>query len=266
MVKGFDEKAIKIVLKDLPLSSIRCYRTIGSTNDEAIAWAGENAPDMSLVIADEQTSGRGRNTRKWYSSAGKTLSFSVILRLNDTETQSLSRFSALGALSVIQAINEINADLDLKIKWPNDVLINGLKVCGILAETVWKEDRIENLVIGIGVNIYPGSVPPVENLNFPATSLQDQSECAIDRLDLLERILKNFLVWRKQIDKSTFIDAWTEKLAFIGEEVIIWSENSQPRIVAIIGLNPDGGLRIKERSGKEAVVHYGELHLKPLLL
>lgn len=266
MSQELDYTALKTVLKDLPLGGIRFYRTIGSTNDEAIAWAGENAPDMSLVVADEQSSGRGRNTRKWYSPAGKTLSFSVILRLKDTETRSISRFSALGALSVIQAINEINADLDLKIKWPNDVLINGLKVSGILAEALWKEDRVENLVIGIGVNIFPGSVPPVENLNYPATSLQDQSECAIDRLDLLERILKNILVWRKRIDENAFIDAWLEKLAFIGEQVIIWSENSQPRIVGVIGLDPDGGLRIKEMNDKEAVVHYGELHLKPFLL
>ncbi len=266
MVQELNLSPLNAALKDFPLGGIRYYQTIGSTNDQAITWAVENAPDMSLVIADEQSSGRGRNGRKWYSPAGEALAFSLILRLEKTETRSIGLFSALGALAVVQALNEIDADLDPKIKWPNDILINDQKVCGILIEAAWSGDRIESLVIGIGVNVSRGSVPPLDTLNFPATCLEDLSDRKIDKLDLLLKILKAIGDWRKLIDTSLFIDAWQEKLAFQGEMVNIWSENSEPRTGIIIGLESDGGLILKDANGQIFTCHFGEIHLKPMRL
>jgi len=266
MVQELNLLTLNAALKDLPLGGIRYYPTVGSSNDLAIAWATQNAADMSLVIADEQSAGRGRNGRKWYSPAGEALSFSLILRLDNAETRSIGLFSALGALAVVQAINEIDAGLDPKIKWPNDILVNNQKVCGILTEAAWSGDRIESLVIGIGVNVSQGSIPPMDTLNFPATCLDDLSYSKINRLDLLKKILEAVADWRNHLDSRFLIDAWQEKLAFRGEMVNIWSENSQPRAGVIIGLDPDGGLCLQDSKGQKFTCHFGEVHLKPTRL
>jgi len=266
MVQELNLLTLNAALNDLPLGGIRYYPTVGSTNDLANSWEKQNAPDMSLVIADEQFTGRGRNGRKWYSPAGEALSFSLILRLEEGETRSIGLFSALGALAVVQAINEFDAGLNPKIKWPNDVLVNNKKVCGILTEAAWRGDKIDSLVIGIGVNVSQGSVPLMDTLNFPATCLDELSHSKINRLDLLHNIIKGVADWRNQIDSNTFIDSWQEKLAFRGELVNIWFENSQPQAGIIIGLEADGGLCLQKLNGQKFTCHFGEVHLKPIRL
>jgi BirA family biotin operon repressor/biotin-[acetyl-CoA-carboxylase] ligase len=257
---------IHAALGDLPLGGIRYSQIVGSTNDLAIAWAGQDAPDMSVVITDEQTSGRGRNNRAWYSPAGVSLAFSLILRPGKAESRSIGLFSALGALSVTQAIKELDGVLKPEIKWPNDVLIKTKKVCGILTEAAWIGDQVESLVIGIGVNVSPGSVPPEKELNFPAISLEEIAHGKINRLDLLHGIIKSVQDWRLQMNTSSFIKAWQEQLAFRGELVNIWSEDLQPKVGFITGLDSDGGLCLITPDGLNFKVHFGEVHLKPTRL
>jgi len=263
MVKEVNLITLRAALGDLPLGGIRYFQTVDSTNDRAIAWAAEDASDMSLVIADEQTSGRGRNGHEWYSPAGVSLYFSLILHLDKVETRSIVLFSALGSLAVVQAIKQIDGSLDPEIKWPNDVLLNNKKVCGVLTEASWIGDQIESLVLGVGLNVSRGSVPPAETLNFPATSLENLIHGKIERLDLLHNILMAIADWRKRMETSTFIDALQDKLAYRGEMVTIWSENSQPRAGIITGLDSDGGLCLQEKNGQKFKVYYGEVHLKP---
>ena len=258
--------SLHAALGNLPMGGMRYFQTVDSTNDRAMAWAAEGASDMSLVIADEQSSGRGRNGHVWYSPAGASLYFSLILHMDKVETRSIILFSALGSLAVIQAINQIGGRLDPKIKWPNDILINDQKVCGILTEASWIGDQIESLVLGVGVNISKGSIPPAEILNFPATCLENFSDNKIDRIDFLYNILKAIGDWRECIDTSLFIDAWQEKLAFRGEMVNIWSGNSQPRAGVITGLDSDGALCWQDSDGQKFISHYGEVHLKPIRL
>ncbi|MFH2038881.1 MAG: biotin--[acetyl-CoA-carboxylase] ligase [Chloroflexota bacterium] len=266
MVKEVNLITLRAALGDLPLGGIRYFQTVNSTNDLAIAWQAENAPDMSLVVADEQTSGRGRNGHHWYSPAGGSLSFSLILHLEKSESRSFVFFSFLGALAVVDAIDQIDVCLKPKIKWPNDVLLNNKKVCGVLTEASWIGDQIESLVLGVGVNVSPESVLPAETLNFPATCLENLTQSKIERLDLLHNILMVIVDWRKRMDTSTFIDALQDKLAYRGEMVTIWSENSQPRAGVITGLDSDGGLCLQETNGQIFKVHYGEVHLKQFRL
>jgi len=251
-------------LINLPMGGIRFFQTINSTNDQALTWAAEDAPDMSLVIANEQSAGRGRNGRKWYSPLGEALAFSLILRLEKEETRSVGLFSALGALAVVKGINHIDASFDPKIKWPNDVLVNDKKICGVLSEATWRGDRIESLVIGIGINISKKSVPPMNILNYPATSLEELMQANINKLDLLGEILNEVVIWRKRINSRSFIDAWQEKLAYRGEMVNIWSANSDPRTGIITGIEPDGGLSLLDQKGQKFTIHFGEVHLKPI--
>jgi BirA family biotin operon repressor/biotin-[acetyl-CoA-carboxylase] ligase len=108
----------------------RAYKSIGSTNDEALAWFDEEAPDFSLVIAEEQTSGRGRFDRLWISKAGACLAFSLILRPRPEDHPNLALYAPLCGIAVRDALAEL-FDLDIQIKWPNDVLISRRKCCGI---------------------------------------------------------------------------------------------------------------------------------------
>jgi len=161
---------LKKSLSKLSLGDIRFFDTIGSTNDEALAWAANDTPDLSVVIADEQTAGRGRLDRKWFTPKGTALAFSIVLRPTPEERPHLTRIVGLAALGVAESLRE--RGLDARIKWPNDVLIQNRKVCGILIESVWSGEDIDCVVIGIGVNVSQGSVPPEEMLQFPATSLE----------------------------------------------------------------------------------------------
>ncbi|HBG75260.1 MAG: biotin--[acetyl-CoA-carboxylase] ligase [Chloroflexi bacterium GWB2_49_20] len=262
----YDINKIHAALGDLPIGGIRYYQKVSSTNDLAIAWAEQDAPDMSVVITDEQTSGRGRNGRKWFSPAGVSLAFSLILRPGKGEKHSIGLYSALAALAVVQAINELDGIPRPEIKWPNDILVNTRKVCGILTEATWVGDQVESMVIGIGVNVSLGSVPPGEILNFPAASLEEIAHRKINRLILLKEILKLLPEWRKRMNTHSFINAWNEQLAFRGEQVTIWTENSQPRVGTITGLDPDGGLCLKDPDGKNFTIHFGEVHLMPVRL
>ena len=253
---------LNAALADLPLGGIRYYPQAGSTNDLAIAWAGEDATDMSLVLADEQTSGRGRNGRKWYSPASAALAFSLILRPDKEETRSVGLFTALAALAVVEAIQTIPGNLKPRIKWPNDILIENKKVCGVLVETSWIGEKIDSLVIGVGVNVSREAVPSEEFLNFPATSLEEISHSKIKRIQLLHTILKSIPGWRNQLGRQSFQAAWEGSLAFYGEKVNIISENEPPRSGIVAGLDQDGGLQLKDINGRSFSVHFGEVHLE----
>jgi BirA family biotin operon repressor/biotin-[acetyl-CoA-carboxylase] ligase len=147
-----DAGQVGAVLKDLPVGEIRCFEQIGSTNDEAARLVAQGAPHLTLVIAEEQTAGRGRGGNTWYSPAGASLAFSLILYPHHLEPYLLPRLTALGALAVKDALNKLY-DLPAQIKWPNDVLVHRQKVCGVLAEAQFDGDQVKALVLGIGINV-----------------------------------------------------------------------------------------------------------------
>src|SRR5512141_3093109 len=155
---------LKKSLSRLPVGDVRYFDTIGSTNDEALAWAAADTPDLSVVIADEQTAGRGRLDRKWYTPKSTALAFSIVLRPTANERPHLTRLVGLAALAVAESLRKLG--LDARIKWPNDILIQNRKVCGILIESVWSGEDVDCVVIGVGINVLEGSVPPEEMLQF----------------------------------------------------------------------------------------------------
>src|SRR5512133_1010723 len=181
-----NQNEIKKSLSKLSLGEIKYFESIGSTNDEALAWAAADAPDLSIIIADEQTAGRGRLDRKWFTPKETALAFSLILRPTREEKPFLSRVVGLAALAVAEVLQQMG--LAAEIKWPNDVLIAGSKVCGILIESVWSGEEVDCVVIGIGVNVLKGSVPPAESLLLPATSLEEELGYPPERFEVLHEI------------------------------------------------------------------------------
>jgi BirA family biotin operon repressor/biotin-[acetyl-CoA-carboxylase] ligase len=264
-----NERALRRILSDLPLGGVRFFNQIDSTNDVALAWAAEGAADLALVVADEQTAGRGRLERKWITLSGTALAFSLILRPRPVERDVIPLYSALGALAVASTLEE-KYGLAPEIKWPNDVLVRGRKVSGILAETVWLGSRTESVVLGIGLNVLAEAVPAVESLDFPAISLETATGTtnatlqSIDRLPLLHDILAALIAWRPRLGAGEFIRAWEDRLAFRREQVQVWAENQPVRAGQVEGLDRDGGLRLRSPEGEVFSVRFGEVHLRPV--
>jgi BirA family transcriptional regulator, biotin operon repressor / biotin---[acetyl-CoA-carboxylase] ligase len=253
---------LKKFLSKLPLGDVRYFETIGSTNDEALAWAADDTPDMSVVIADEQTAGRGRLDRKWFTPKGTALAFSIVLRPTPEERPHLSRIVGLAALAVANALHKHG--LDARIKWPNDILIQDRKVCGILIESVWSGEDIDCAVVGIGVNVLRSSVPPGETLQFPATSLEAEMGQAPDREEILHEILASLIELRPRLGTDEFIRQWEDLLALRGRTVQVEVDKTPPVTGQISGLDSDGSLKIRNEHGEFVTVRFGDVRLRPL--
>ena len=249
-------------LSKLPLGDIKYFESIGSTNDEALAWAANDAKDLSLVIADEQTAGRGRLDRKWFTPSGTALAFSLVIRPTVEERPHLSRIVGLAALAVSDILRA--RDLTPQIKWPNDVLLLGHKVAGILVESVWSGEDVDCVVVGIGINVLKGSVPPEDRLHFPATSLEDELGYPPDRLEILFDVLSALIDLRPRLGTAELLSRWAESLAFLGEQVQVAVENEQPVVGQILGLDQDGSLRLRDGHDKTVAVRFGDVRLRPM--
>ena len=249
-------------LSHLPLSAIRYHDVIGSTNDEALVWASKGASDLSLIVADEQTKGRGRMDRKWFTPPGSALAMSLILLPKDIERAHPARTTGLLALSLTESLLKLG--IRPQIKWPNDVLLGGRKVAGILVETSWTGDELNAIVLGMGVNVLSSSVPRSEQILFPATCVEDELGHTQDRIELLKSILGSVLDWRPKLGTDEFLKAWEENLAFCGQQVQVEAGSENPIIGEVLGLDPDGGLRLRDEHGKSIIVQFGEVHLRPV--
>jgi BirA family transcriptional regulator, biotin operon repressor / biotin---[acetyl-CoA-carboxylase] ligase len=256
------QKQLQSMLVSLPLADFRYFDSIGSTNDEALAWATEDAQDYSLVVADNQTTGRGRGGRNWITPRGTALAFSLILRPAVEEAHSSSLFTGLGALALVDALKK--RALKAQVKWPNDILLNGKKVAGILVESVWTGDALDTVVLGMGVNVLAGSNPPDEELLFPATSVEAELGSPLKRPLLLRDILSAVIEWRPKMFTGELVKTWEKDLAFHGDLVDIWQGNEEPLTGRILGLKPDGSLRLlSSRDGRIVTIQFGEIHLRP---
>jgi BirA family biotin operon repressor/biotin-[acetyl-CoA-carboxylase] ligase len=273
-----DQRSLERALDDLGLGPLRYIDRTTSTNDVALSWLEQGAPDSALVVANEQISGRGRGSRKWFTPPGAALAFSLVLKhLPErfmSKNHTLSQTTALGALAVQDALYS-ECGLRALIKWPNDVLVHGRKLAGILVEADWLGDHLQGIVLGIGVNVSPASVPPQSSLSTPATSVEDahtliaQETSAeprrVDREKLLHAVLKSLLKWRVKLGQPELIHEWEIRLAFKGEWVQIRSAGSQSTVQEgrIIGLGQDGSLRLIDRNGVESSITTGDLNLRP---
>lgn len=248
-------------LNELNLASCRYFDTIGSTNDEALRWVGEGAPDSALVLADEQTSGRGRMQRTWVTRPGVALAFSQIFIPSQSEKSFLQLYSPLAALAVADALEELYS-LNPRIKWPNDVLLFEKKVCGILVEASWLGNEIQAIVVGVGINILQGSVPSHGELIFPATCVEEVLRRPIDRFDILRVVLQRMAYWRQNIGSSSFFQTWQEKLAFAGEMVFIQRPGMDVLVGKVLGVDPSGNLRLGQNDGDEILVSTGDVQTR----
>ena len=245
-------KDLSIYLDPLNLPAWRYYPEVGSTNDLALDWAQAGAADGSLILADAQTAGRGRAERRWVTNPGAALALSLVLRPTAEEARYLPRFAALAALGLAGALAE--GGLSAAIKWPNDVLLSEKKVAGVLVENVWQGERLEAVVLGLGVNVTAAAVPPEGELRFPATAVELELEHAVDRWAILAGILQGIRTYRTILPTEAFMAAWNGQLAFKGSEVAFRFPDGQIRKAQVLAIQPDGRLALRVSGESEPLL------------
>jgi len=244
-------------LDALGLGAWRFFPTIGSTNDFALTWASQGAPDWALVLADTQTSGRGRGNRQWVTEPGCGLAMSLILHPTPSEAAYAPRFTALAALSLIEALDAMGMKAELK--WPNDILLAGKKVAGVLVEADWQADQVQTVVIGLGVNVSLGAVPPRETLRYPATAVEAVLGSPVDRWALLASTLGAIKRYREILTSKMFLEAWNAHLAQRGEWVCFQETNKKPQRVKVLSVQVDGQVTFEKPDGSVLTSATGEI-------
>lgn len=239
---------------------IYAYETIPSTNQVALNLGEKGAPDGTLVIADFQSAGRGRYGRTWVAPAGSSLLFSLLLRPPLPPSHCFLVMMAAG-LGVAEGIGRTTG-LAARLKWPNDVLIAGRKVCGLLLESRILGEHLEFAVVGVGVNVNV-EVGGVGGIPAEATSLQEMLGRQVARLALLRAILGS--AERRYLDlqrgRSLLVE-WSALLDTIGRPVRIRIGNRQEEGVAE-GVTEAGALRVRRGDGRVIEVSAGEVfHLE----
>ncbi len=250
-------------LAHLPLGDIHIYPEVNSTNLVAEEKIKAGAPPFSLVVADSQTEGKGRLGRTWITRAGKALALSWILypEPGRLQPETLGMLSGLAPVAVAEVLRE-HYSLPAEIKWPNDVLIEGKKAAGVLVDIRWNGCEVTDVVVGIGVNVARDSVPSLEELNFPAISLEEAAGKEISRLTLLVQIMESMLKWYSRLVEPSFIQAWNSMLAFKGQKVTLSTERGLTGQGNVAGISNDGSLILISETGQETEYHSGEIQLR----
>ncbi|MGQ9484095.1 MAG: biotin--[acetyl-CoA-carboxylase] ligase [Desulfosoma sp.] len=265
----------------IPLLRTRCFgrsyeyhETIGSTNDRAMDLARTGAPHGTTIVTEEQTAGRGRLRRPWASPRGLGLYVSVILR-PELPPRHGPETTLVAALALARSLRDLYA-LNARIKWPNDVLISGKKVAGILTEMHSDPDRIQFLVVGVGVNVLHGSEDLPADTLYPATSLALEREKVVALPSREEswpwsrpHVLAGFLnSWEElyETHMAQGLKALREDLikvsAVLGKTVCVQVSEGLLRGIAR-DLTDDGALVLENQAGERATVWVGDiLHLR----
>jgi len=252
-------------LAGIELGPRHYYRQVGSTNDIAEQKINRGTPDLTVIVADEQEAGRGRRGRMWHTPPDSALAFSVVIlpQTGIIQQGNLSRLTGVGALAVAQALQD-SFSIDACIKWPNDVLLENKKACGVLVESIWKGGQLQGAVVGVGINIKPQALPDADRLRFPAISVEEVAGRTLARESVLAAVLKKLVAWYPRLDSDAFLQAWEDLLCWRGEDVFL-SVEDEPRFRGkMLGLDGDGSLRLRNPSGEEVSFQVGEIQLRPV--
>ena len=230
----------EIIKSDKAVYTIYKYAKMDSTN-AYLKQHCSSLPDYSVIWADEQTEGRGRFTRIWDSQPGLDLTFSILLPLTSLEQKRRQNITQIAALSVAQLLEGYG--LKPSVKWPNDVLIQGKKISGILCEVTETDERVCG-VLGIGINVN-NTEKFLANLDIPATSLCCELRHKVVRQDLLKKLLEIIINCFNVLCQSGFTQNRQEikkRLAFINEQIVFTDVKQDSYSGKIIDLNDDGTL------------------------
>lgn len=238
------------------------YKETGSTNLDAKALAEQGEAAGALVVADKQTAGRGRRGRDWVSPSGKDIYMTLMLR-PQCRPEKASALTLVMALAVLEAICELIPE-GCGIKWPNDIVLNNKKVCGILTEMSAELDGIHYVVIGVGINV--NQTIFAEDIRDRATSLYLESGMEINRARLVARVMhyfeNDYALFEKTWDLGGLVDRYNSFLVNRDREVRVLDPQGEYDGIAR-GINERGELLVERKSdGQTVQVYAGEVSVR----
>jgi BirA family biotin operon repressor/biotin-[acetyl-CoA-carboxylase] ligase len=237
------------------------HERIDSTNKLARELALKGAQEGTIVLAEEQTTGKGRMDRPWLSLGHSNLLFTILLRpiLAPNDTFILTMILAVAVIDTVKKMN----GLDILIKWPNDLCISRKKVGGILTEFLIRDRRLEYVILGLGLNVN-WSPEEKDGLIYPATSILAESGRMISRNELLSGILKRFEEHYQETlsgKEEDFYMRWNQLSMVIGKDVEIISPDEVVRGKAM-RIDRQGALILKDSLGEEKKILSGDVSLR----
>lgn len=237
------------------------YEETGSTNIDAKRLGEEGGVHGTVVAADKQNAGRGRRGRSWQSPAGKDIYFTILLR-PEFAPDKAAGLTLVMALSVAQAIEGV-CGMEAGIKWPNDVVLNGKKICGILTEMNVETDYIQYVVIGVGINVNLDAMP--EEIEQTATSILLESGKETARAELLQEVLKrfeeNYETYERDLNLSNMLEEYNRHLVNRNKQVRVLDPKGEYDGMAR-GINARGELLVETADGKTVEVYAGEVSVR----
>ena len=268
--KGYHLVKTPDILSKNELVSIRKTKWVGteicyfdvtdSTNTQAKSLGEGDAPNGTLVVAGKQESGRGRRGRSFESPAGTGIFMTLLLR-PEIDPQNASMLTLVSALAVAKGIEHM-VDLPVQIKWPNDIVINGKKVCGILTEMSAQMDYVNYIVIGIGINVGNEEFP--EEIKDVATSIYLESGKHVNRAMLIEKIWEEFEdyyeLYEKTQDLSSLVKEYDSYLVNRGQKVRVL-DSKEPYEGKAMGITDRGELIVDTWEARR-LVSAGEVSVR----
>lgn len=241
----------EIISSMLSGTTVVTYDITDSTNTRAIELA-KTIDGNILVAAEAQTNGKGRQGKSFYSPAKSGVYFSIVVRPKGELTDVVFVTSAV-AVAVAKTIEEMT-DLDPKIKWVNDIYVNGKKVCGILVQSIVKSGKVNGLCIGIGVNISTTEFP--DDVGARAGSLGEE----IDRNIFVAKVTEKMIAFAADIENRAYLDYYRKKSCVIGREIKYY-ENNIEHFATAIGIDDNANLIVSE-NGETKNLSSGEITVK----
>jgi BirA family biotin operon repressor/biotin-[acetyl-CoA-carboxylase] ligase len=246
-------------------NKILIFENTSSTSDVIQKFASGNHPEGLAVFAEEQTSGRGRHGRNWFSPPRKGLWFSILVKPR-IEIASFPRLTILSAVAVATALEKITG-LEFRVKWPNDVFCNNKKLAGILVELVADSRQIQHAVIGIGINVNLAKEDfPAEFVNR-STSLQIEGGRSFHRPAIAAQILQELDQFYSIIENDEFsyvMENWLRLDCTLGQQVSVkWTDGRSFKGLAA-NFDPDGALLVRSDDGMMERVTAGEVTLEKI--
>lgn len=241
------------------------YAETGSTNIDAKRLAEEGAPHGALVVAETQTMGRGRRGKGWESEDRGQAVYMTLLLKPEFSPEYASRVTLLMALAVTSALEEVCEGQSVQIKWPNDVVLNGHKVCGILTEMSAEPGYIHHVVIGTGINVNQLEFP--EEVGAIATSVLRETGRKNPRAQIIARVMFFFEQYYEQFlqtqDLSAVREQYEAHLAGLGGEVRVLDPKGEYVCVSK-GITKTGELIVEKEDGTRCEVYAGEVSVRGL--
>ncbi|MGH2600504.1 MAG: biotin--[acetyl-CoA-carboxylase] ligase [Dehalococcoidia bacterium] len=234
-------------------ASLEYEPVVGSTMDVARGAGHAGAPHGHTVLADEQTAGRGRFGRRWVAPPGANLTFTLVVR---PSLAALERLSMIAALAVADGVRE-TAGVQPLFKWPNDVLIDGRKLAGILIEAEFAGDRPAFALVGIGLNVNAETAADREIAEI-AVSLRDLTGHELSREAVLAAVLGSFERWYGQASEPAVLEAWSSRLMTLGGEISVSFRGDVESGIAE-SVSDAGALRLRRADGSLIELAAGEV-------